>query len=128
MKIDLFKILNDKKLLVLISLLFTYGFWSIIKNSQTGKIIITVPVSIYNNIQNKIISFPKTFTLSLYGPRAALISINKTALAIFIDAEKLLPGTQKITVDKNHLLLPSTIELEKKQIPTLTITTESTSS
>ena len=90
--------------------------------------VITVPVSLYNNTQKKIISFPKTATICLYGPRAALASINKAALAVFIDAEKLLPGIQKIIIDKNHLLLPSTIELEKKQIPTLTITTESVAS
>ena len=128
MKIDLFKILNDKKLLVLVSLISTYSFWSIIKNSHTTKMVITVPVSLYNNTQKKIISFPKTATICLYGPRAALASINKAALAVFIDAEKLLPGIQKIIIDKNHLLLPSTIELEKKQIPTLTITTESVAS
>ncbi len=125
MKLNLFEILNNKKLLVFIALLCSYSFWSTIKHSQVGRLELTVPVHIYNSKHNLKITSPKITNISLIGPRTGLSSINKAALAVFIDAEILLSGTNKIIVHKNNLLLPSTLELEKKNIPTLTITVES---
>ena len=125
MKLNLFKILNDKKLLVFIALLCSYSFWSTIKHSQVGRLELTVPVHIYNSKQNIKIVFPKTTNITIIGPRTALSAINKAALAVFIDAEILLFGINNIAIHKNNLLLPSNLELEKKNIPTLSIITES---
>ena len=128
MRIDLFKILNNKKLLIFIALLSSYSFWSTIRHSQIGKLMLTVPVHIYNNNGKKHIFSPKTVDIYMFGPRVALTSINRNTLAVFIDAETLSLGTNTIVIHKNYLLLPNTIELEKKNIPTLTITTESIAS
>lgn len=111
MKLSLYRTLNHKNLLLLISIMSGYSFWSIIHNSQIGSLQINAPVFFYNISDNIKIESPTNIILKIYGPRKSIKNLNTSSLSIFLDAQKLKIGENIIELNKQHLLLPIDIEI-----------------
>ncbi len=92
------------------SLVIGFLLWSTINHLFTYSTWVTVPVCFYNST-DKLIQAPESVAVELTGKRAHLRHIDKEALAVHLDASLLSPGTHKLSLSSEQLLLPSTISI-----------------
>ncbi len=97
--------------LKVISLLLGYTFWYIFGSSHTANAWITVPLCFYNVSEKTIIKAPETISLKVAGKRVDLRSLDPQQLAIHVNASKLSPGRNLLTLTDDTLFLPASIKL-----------------
>ncbi len=71
----------------------------------------TIPVCFYNAPADTTITCPETVTVHLRARRSLVASIDRTELALHIDAKNMHTGPNKIEPNETRLLLPDGIKL-----------------
>jgi hypothetical protein len=90
------------------SLILGFLFWTILSDSFTQSIWLTVPLCFYNCSTLKI-QAPETIRIELKGKRAFLKQLPTQELAVHIDGKDFKPGTTKIEITPEMLLLPHSV-------------------
>ena len=103
-----------------VSLIMGFLFWSVLSNSFTSYIWVTVPVAFYNRGDEKIEATEKV-TVELKGKRSHLKNLDTAALSLHVDAQSLKPGPNSIEVVPDLLFLPATITVGETVPHTLMI-------
>ncbi len=111
MKSNLFLALTARTSLFLLAFFAGFSFWALIKNTQIGKLAIDLPVYVILNSGRISIKKNNTIPVTLLGPRSLLASLNKAALGFYLNSSALSVGENRLTLTKQHLMLPSQIEL-----------------
>ena len=97
--------------LKLISLALGYTFWYIFGTFHTSTAWVEVPLCFYNVPYECKVMSPETITIKICGVRSTLRSLDIEQLAIHINAQKLHPGKNLLTIDEQALFLPDSIKL-----------------
>jgi YbbR domain-containing protein len=106
------------------SFILGYTFWSVFSNMQTITQELTVPLCCYQLPEQFSFHAPETINITLSGKKNQLASINKTDLAVHIDAHDLSVGTHPIAVTAETLFLPESIKLvHYSPVPVIITTT-----
>ena len=110
-KILLKKILYSNAPLKAVALILGYSFWHILGHGHTINIWLEMPLSFYEIPQHLTFHAPDTVTINLSGKRSDLYNLDKNKLAVHINAHKLLPGYNNLSITTETLFLPDTIKL-----------------
>lgn len=116
------KIIRNNHTLKIISFFLAGGLWY--SSAFDQKIIISYTIPLCFDLQEKEyqITAPENITIFLYGSRNDFLSLDPASLAAHVTLDKILPGSYGIILKDHHLLLPSTITLQKYQPSDITVT------
>lgn len=95
----------------LYALAFGFLIWLIISQSHIVSITKTVPLSFYNQPQNRQVYAPETITVSSFGPKGHLVQTFGSEYAVHINLDGYEPGTHKIELSQQDLFLPQSVKL-----------------
>jgi len=110
-KVLLKKILCSNVPLKAIALILGYSFWHILGHGHTINIWLEMPLSFYEIPKNLTLHAPNTVAINLAGKRSDLYNLDKNKLAVHINAHKLFPGYNNLSITAETLFLPDTIKL-----------------
>jgi len=105
------KILYSNAPLKAIALMLGYSFWYILSHGHTATVWLDVPLSFYATPSHLSLHAPDTIAVNLAGKRTDLYNLDKNQLAVHIDAHKLSPGHNNLSITAETLFLPETIKL-----------------
>jgi len=105
------KILFGNAPLKAIALILGYSFWYILSNGQTISVWLEVPLSFYAVPEHLILHAPDTIAINIAGKRTDLYNLDQNQLAVHIDANRLLIGSNNLSITAETLFLPETIKL-----------------
>jgi hypothetical protein len=106
----------------ILSVILGYTFWIALGSHVYTEQWVTIPISFYNISQGVSITAPDTVLVALYGTRINLNTLDTENLAAHIDAQKLQPGTQLLSLHSEQLLLPQSIRMVHYKPSNLLIT------
>jgi len=110
-KVLLKKILCSNAPLKAVALTLGYSFWHILGHGNAINIWLEMPLSFYEVPEHVTLHAPDTVAINLTGKRSDFYNLDKNKLAVHINAHKLLPGYNNISITAETLLLPDTIKL-----------------
>lgn len=93
------------------ALIIGYMFWYIFGGSHPSTITMPLSVCFYNLPADTAINAPESISVTLAGKRRDLRALDHQHLGVHIDASRLCPGKQLITVSEKELMIPSHIKL-----------------
>lgn len=111
MKFHLRTIVLNNAPLKVISLILGYALWNGFSNQRIVEQEFKVPVCFYGEDAASEIDAPPTMHITLRGKRNNIRKLDTNTLAVHIDSDDLTHGSQEITLDESHLLLPEHIKL-----------------
>lgn len=104
-------ILLHNVVLKVISGIIGITFWLMASQSYKATLQCTVPVCFYASPADRIIKAPETVSVTLCGKRNDLKALERSSLAIHINAQKLAIGPNRIVVSHATLFLPKSINV-----------------
>jgi len=110
-KIPLKKILYSNAPLKAVALVLGYSFWYIFGHGHTINIWLEMPISFYEIPKHFRLHAPDTVAINLVGKRSDLYNLDKSRLAVHINARKLHLGCNNLSITAETLFLPDTIKL-----------------
>lgn len=93
------------------SALCGYGIWLFFSQMQSITLNHTFPIYFYAQASNAKIEAPEAVTLKIQGPRIAIQKFLQRNTAVHIDLTEKHEGKHMITIHRENLLLPDTINL-----------------
>lgn len=105
------KLVTSNVPLKVVSCILGYTFWFILGHTQTIQTNLTVPLCFYGIPEHRKIDAPETITIELGGQRTILQSIDADQIAVHIDAQHFVEGSQPVEISQNSLFLPDSIKL-----------------
>lgn len=111
MKKNLQKLLTNRISLIIVSLILGSSIWYTASIDRPTQLQVSLPICFYEQNENQIIKAPSHAQVSLSAPRRLLYALDNNNLAIHLDARKLHPGKNCITLTHAELLLPKCIKL-----------------
>ena len=111
MKLKLKQHIQSNATLKVVSLIIGYGLWNILSASHAHTISIDAPICFYHESKLHSIDAPESIAIQLQGKKNILRNINKTTIALHIDASRLHHGPNPLIVDRSTLFLPETINV-----------------
>jgi YbbR domain-containing protein len=109
MQVNIGKAFLSERFLKIASLLIGYLLWVALSDSHVSARWIEVPISFYDKPSHMLIEAPETVHVELKGRRSALYNLEKSQLAIHINAQELAEGPQSCIINQQTMLLPSFI-------------------
>ena len=110
-KLLLKKILCHNAPLKAVAFILGYSFWYILGHGHTINIWLKVPLSFYEIPEHFTLHAPDAVAINLAGKRSDLYNLDKNRLAVHINAHKLSPGYNNLSITAETLFLPDTIKL-----------------
>lgn len=111
MKLNLKTTLLANTPLKIISCILGYSFWCILNCSHSNTVWMDVPLCFYGADAQKKINAPEKISVALTAKRTDLHAIDRSSLAVHVDAAALHTGPNGITLDNKSLFLPDSIKL-----------------
>lgn len=121
MRLNLRKHLLNNGTLKISSCVIGLMTWSILNETYRSHLTLTVPVCFYNVSQQYTISAPEQAYITISGTPAQVRNLDQKSIAVHIDAQKLVPGTNVIDMTSKNLLLPPQLSLVKYKPIQLTL-------
>lgn len=94
------------------ALVIGFLLWSQLTQLHKHTLTLTVPVFFYGNeVDLEHISAPESVTVTLRGHKKDLIALDKKALSVHIDSERLRAQNNKICLTHKDLFLPDCVSV-----------------
>lgn len=105
------------------SCIIGFILWSILNESYRAHLTLAVPVCFYNVPEKSAITSPEQTQITLSGSHTEMRNLDPENIAVHIDAQKLVAGTNVIDMTSRNLLLPPDLSLVKYKPIQLTFQT-----